>query len=128
MIWVADNCGNTEFANRTYLKYFEISLADVTGQRWKDLVHPDDYESYCKEFLAASAGGQTFRAECRVRRRDGEWRWVDSWAVPRSNKSDHAPGMIGCSVDVTERVRPEERIRELGAIVESSEDAILGMT
>lgn len=36
--------------------------------------------------------------------------------------------MVGCSVDVTERVRAEERIRELGAIVESSEDAILGKT
>ena len=128
MIWVADNCGNTEFANRTYLKYFEISLADVTGQRWKDLVHPDDYESYCKEFLAASAAGRPFRTECRVRRGDGEWRWVNSWAVPRSSKSERQPGMVGCSVDVTDRVRGEERIRELGAIVESSEDAIFGKT
>ena len=36
--------------------------------------------------------------------------------------------MVGCSADITERRRAEERIRELGAIVESSDDAILGMT
>ena len=36
--------------------------------------------------------------------------------------------MVGCSVDITERKRAEERIRELGAIVESSDDAIFGKT
>ena len=54
MIWITDDHGNVEFANRTYLKYFEVALADVAGQRWKDLVHPDDYESYSQQFLAAS--------------------------------------------------------------------------
>jgi PAS domain-containing protein len=89
---------------------------------------PDDHESYCKKFLAAAAAGRRFRAECRVRRGDGEWRWVDSWAVPRSSESERRSGMVGCNVDVTERVQAEERIRELGAIVEFSEDAILGKT
>jgi PAS domain S-box-containing protein len=128
MIWVADNFGNPKFVNGTYLKYFEMSVADLAGQRWKDLVHPDDYESCFKEFLAASAARRPFRAKCRVRRGDGEWRWIDSWAVLRSSESEGAPGMVGCSVDVTEQVRAEERIRELGAIVESSEDAIFGKT
>jgi PAS domain S-box-containing protein len=128
VIWVANDCGNVEFVNRTYLKYFAISLADVAGRGWKVLIHPDDHESYCKKFLAAAAAGRRFRAECRVRRGDGEWRWVDSWAVPRSSESERRSGMVGCNVDVTERVQAEERIRELGAIVEFSEDAILGKT
>jgi PAS domain S-box-containing protein len=122
VIWVANDCGNVEFVNRTYLKYFAISLADVAGRGWKVLIHPDDHESYCKKFLAAAAAGRRFRAECRVRRGDGEWRWVDSWAVPRSSESERRSGMVGCNVDVTERVQAEERIRELGAIVEFSED------
>ena len=128
LIWVTDDCGNVEYVNKTYLKYFSISRADVAEQRWKILVHPDDYESYCEEFLAAAAAGRRFRAEGRVRRGDGEWRRIDSWAVPRSSESERGSGMVGCSVDVTERVQAEERIRELGAIVESSEDAILGKT
>ena len=128
MIWVTDDHGNVEFANKTYLKYFEVALEDVAGQKWKDLVHPDDYESYSQSFVAASAAGQPFHAEGRVRRSDNEWRWVDTWAVPRSTESGRVPGMVGCSADITERKRAEERIRELGAIVESSDDAILGKT
>ena len=127
MIWVTDDHGNLEFANKTYLKYFEVALADVVGQRWKDLVHPDDYESYSQQFLAASIARRSFRSEVRGRRGDGEWRWVDSWAVPRSTEPGGVPGMVGCSVDITERKRAEERIRELVAIVESSDDAILGV-
>ena len=128
MIWITDDHGNVEFANKTYLKYFEVALAEVAGQRWKDLIHPDDYELYSQKFLAASVASRSFRAECRVLRGDGEWRWVDSWAVPRSTESGRVPGMVGCIADITERKRAEERIRELGAIVESSDDAILGQT
>jgi PAS domain S-box-containing protein len=126
MIWITDDHGNVEFVNRTYLQYFEVTLADVAGQEWTNLVHPGDLESYSQQLLAASAAGRSFRAEARLRRGDGEWRWVDSWAVPRSPERDRAPGMVVCSTDITERKRAEERIRELGAIVESSDDAILG--
>ena len=126
MMWITDDQGSVEFANRTYLEYFEVVLADVAGQRWREFVHPSDDELYSREFFASSAGGRPFHAECRVRRGDGEWRWVDSWAVPRRTESGRAPGMIGCSADVTERKRAEERIRELGAIVEASDDAIFG--
>ena len=128
MIWITGDQGNVEFANRTFLKYFEVALGDVAGQRWKDLVHPDDYELYSQKFLEASAASRPFRAECRVRRGDGEWRLVDSWAVPRSTESGSVAGMVGCSADITERRRAGDRIRELGAIVESSDDAILGKT
>ena len=127
MIWVTDDHGNLEFANKTYLKYFEVALEDVVGQRWKDLIHPDDYESYSQQFLAASMARRSFRSEVRGRRGDGEWRWFDCWAVPRTTEPGGVPGMIGCSVDITERKRAEERIRELAAIVESSDDAIFGV-
>ena len=127
MIWITDDQGNVEFANRTYLEYFEVALADVAGQRWRDFVHPDDYESYSQQFLAASFARRSFRSEARGRRGDGEWRWFDCWAVPRTTEPGGAAGMVGCIVDITERKRAEERIRELAAIVESSADAIFGV-
>src|SRR5262249_58291158 len=71
-----------------------------------------------------SAARLPFRAEARVRRADGEWRWLDSYAVPRSTESGNKPGMIGCSADITERKQAEDAIGQLAAIVESSDDAI----
>jgi PAS domain S-box-containing protein len=112
MIWVMDEHGNTEFANGIFLKYFQVTLEDVTGQRWKDLVHPGDREVYTQKLLAAASAGRLFRAEGRVRRGDGEWRWIDSWAVPRSTESERAPGMVGCSADITDRKRVERELQE----------------
>ena len=78
--------------------------------------------------VAASIARRSFRSEARGRRGDGEWRWFEFWAVPRPTESGGAAGMVGCSVDITERKQAEKRIRELGAIVERSDDAILGKT
>jgi PAS domain S-box-containing protein len=128
MIWITDDRGSVEFVNRTYLQYFGVALADVAGQKWQNLVHLGDCEFYSQKLLAAAAAGRSFHAEVRFRRGDGEWRWVDSWAVPRRPQRGGVPGMVGCSADITERKRAEERIGELGAIVESSDDAILGKT
>jgi PAS domain S-box-containing protein len=128
MIWITDDRGKIEFANKAYLEYFRAGPAEIAGQKLNDRILPDDYESYSQNFMAASAAGQPFHAEARVRRGDEEWRWVESWAVPRSSESGRVPGMVGCSADITERKRAEERIRELVAIVESSADAILGTT
>jgi PAS domain S-box-containing protein len=128
MIWITDDHGNIEFANRAFLEYFRVVPSEIAGQKLKDRILPDDYESYSQNFMVAFAAGQPFHAEGRVRRGDDEWRWVDTWAVPRSSESGRIPGMVGCSADITERKRAEEQIRELVAIVESSADAILGTT
>ena len=128
MIWITDDRGNIEFANKAYLEYFRVLPAEIAGQKLKDSIFPDDSESYRQNFMVASAAGQPFHAESRVHRGEDEWRWVDTWAVPRSSQSGRVPGLVGCSADITERKRAEEQIRELVSIVESSADAILGTT
>jgi PAS domain S-box-containing protein len=128
MIWITDDRGNIEYANKAYLEYFRIEPAEIVGRKLKGRILPDDDESSSENFRVASATGQPFHAEGRVRRGDDEWRWVGTWAVPRSSESGRLPGMVGCSADITERKRAEEQVRELVAIVESSDDAILGTT
>ncbi|HEX2489811.1 MAG TPA: PAS domain S-box protein, partial [Blastocatellia bacterium] len=125
IIWMTDDQGNNEFVNKTYQTFFGVTPEDVAERRWMELVHPDDYETYVQEFLNVSAAGLPFRAEARVRRADGEWRWLVSYAVPRSAESGRAPGMIGCSADFTESKRAEDAMGQLAAIVESSDDAIV---
>lgn len=113
LIWVADERGHAEFVNRTYRTFFNIESSQAAGQKWEDLIHPDDREAYVKEFLAALAAGCCFRGECRVRRADGQWRWLDSHAVPRAAASGGKFGMVGCSLDITERKEAESRVQAL---------------
>ena len=125
IIWMTDDQGNNEFVNKTYQTFFGVTREDVAERRWMELVHPDDYERYVQGFLDVSAARLPFRSEVRVRRADGEWRWLDSYAIPRSTESVPTSGMIGCSADITERKQAEDAMGQLAAIVESSDDAIV---
>jgi PAS domain-containing protein len=64
--------------------------------------------------------------ELRIIRPDGTVRTVQSRGRAIFGETGKPLRMIGTAQDITERKRSEERIRELGAIVESSDDAILG--
>src|SRR5262249_36739742 len=125
IIWMTDGQGNTEFVNNAYLTFFGVTPEEVAEQKWKDLVHPDDYETYVQKFLDVSTACLPLRAEARVRRADGEWPWLDTSALPRSTVLGHTSGMIECSADITERKQTEDAMGQLAAIVESSDDAIV---
>src|SRR5262245_41160344 len=125
IIWMTDGQGNNEFVNKAYQSFFGVAPEEVAERRWMELVHPDDHETYVQKFLEIYAARLPFRAEARVRRADGEWRWLESYAIPRSTESGATSGMIGCSADITERKQAEDTMGQLVAIVESSDDAIV---
>ncbi len=126
IIWMTDDQGNNEFVNKEYLTFFGVESEDVAERRWMELVHTDDYKSYVQKFVEVSASRLPFRAEARVRRADGEWRWLESYAVPRSAESGRGPGMIGCSADITERTQAEELVRRANERFELAESASNG--
>lgn len=103
MIWVTDAAGGVEFVNRAYCNFFGVREADVQGPGgWQPLVHPDDAEQYLNAFLQSLRDGTRFFAEARVRRADGQWRWIASYAAPRLSADGHVLGAVGSSPDVTE--------------------------
>lgn len=102
IIWVTDVDGKIEFINHAYSAFFGVTLEQLRSGTWAMLVHPDDYEKYVDGFLTASDQRQAFRGQGRVRRHDGEWRWIDSHAQPRFSETGEFLGMAGSSLDVTE--------------------------
>ena len=111
MIWVHNANGELEYANKTYREYFGVTPEEARGDRWKVLTHPDDADAYIQEFLRCSRERQPFHRQARVRRADGEWRWIESWARPRWAGEAFA-GMVGTSADVTERKAAARALRE----------------
>ena len=112
IIWVHDAQGALQFVNHTYCEFFGVTPQQVAGPNWQPLVHPDDVAAYAGEFSACVRGRRPFHAEVRVRRFDGEWRWLESRARPRFSASGEFLGMVGSSPDITEHKQAETKLRE----------------
>jgi PAS domain S-box-containing protein len=111
MMWVTDVGGGITFMNRMFLAFSGAARADVKGGKWQLLVHPEDAPGYVGAFERAVKERTPFRAEARVRRADGEWRWMGSYAQPRLAPGGEFLGHIGLSSDITERRRAERELR-----------------
>jgi two-component system CheB/CheR fusion protein len=112
IVWVHDENGQQQFVNRTFLDFFGVTEAEMKGERWQLLMHPDDAAAYTAEFLACTRERRPFHAEVRVKDAQGEWRTIESWARPRFSAAGEFLGMVGSSADVTERRRAEQALRE----------------
>ena len=112
MIWITDAKGSLEFANRAFLDFFGIaSRRSATRFEWPSVIHAADRQAYLEAFRAAVDGRTPFIARARVRRRDGQWRWIESRANPRVDGGG-VTGVIGSSPDITEMFESQEALRE----------------
>jgi two-component system sensor histidine kinase/response regulator len=111
-MWVTDAGGGNQFINRAYRELCGTTYEEVAGLKWQLLIHPDDAREYVESFQRAVRERLPFKAELRVRRADGEWRWLASHAEPRLSPGGEYLGHVGLSPDITERKRAEEALRE----------------
>lgn len=113
LIWLngADG-GGCEFVNQAYLDFFGKTLEEIQGFGWQVDLHPDDAEEYVSAYLKAFRECNPFQAKVRVRRADGQYRWLDCYAAPRFSNSGALLGYVGTSFDITDRRQTEEALRE----------------
>ena len=107
MMWVTNAQGGVQFINRAYREFIGVTTEQMEGDKWRMVIHPEDAVEYVASFLHAVQQHAPFRAEGRVRRADGEWRWVASYGEPRLSAHGDFLGHVGISPDVTERKRTE---------------------
>ena len=111
IIWVTDAEGRTQLANRMYREFFGAGRAQWDPDQGGLLIHPDDHSEYMGSFLRAVRDRTSFRAEARVQRSDGEWRWIASHAEPRLSPTGEFLGHVGISPDITDRKQSEEALQ-----------------
>jgi PAS domain S-box-containing protein len=106
-IWVNSANGHCEFVNKAYLDFFGKALVEVTGILWEPHPHPDDQDHYFTTYFAAFNALTPFRCQARFFNADGEYRWLESVALPRLSPSGKFLGYVGASLDITETKRAE---------------------
>jgi len=111
MIWLSRPDGSRTFFNRAWLDFTGRTLADQLGAGWARRVHHDDRAQCVAKYAAAVAARQRFDLEYRLRRADGEFRWVIDLGAPHYGAHHKLLGYIGSCVDITDRKRAELALR-----------------
>lgn len=112
LIWTTDRDKNCNFLNKGWLDFTGRTLDQELGLGWRASVHPDDL-AQVQSSIATVDGRLPIEHEYRLRRHDGEYRWILIRGVPRYGPGGEFLGYIGLGIDVTERKRLEEADRQL---------------
>jgi PAS domain S-box-containing protein len=110
-IWMCDTAGECLFVNKAWLDFSGRTLEQELGRGWAEGLHPEDRERGQADLTRAIARRESFRAEYRMRRADGEYRWILDTGTPRFNFDGQYAGYIGSCVDVTEARQDREALR-----------------
>ena len=111
LIWISDLDKLCTFFNKPWLDFTGRSLDQELGNGWTDGVHPDDLAACMQTYIEAFDARRTFTMDYRLRRHDGEYRWISDHGVPHFNNPGSFLGYIGSCVDISERKQSEEQLR-----------------
>lgn len=130
MIWMSVTDKSCTFFNRTWLEFTGRTLEQESGNGWAAGVHPNDRQRCWQVYSAAFDARQVFTMEYRLRRADGEYRWILHCGVPRYSGNNEFIGYIGSCIDISDRQamlleyqRTEEMLQEREAQLRTALDA-----
>src|SRR5215469_16279420 len=100
LIWMSGTDKLCTYFNTPWLDFRGRSLDQELGNGWAEGVYPDDYENCLKTYMEAFDARQPFVMQYRLKRNDGEYRWLLDKGVPRYEPHGHFAGYIGSCVDI----------------------------
>jgi PAS domain S-box-containing protein len=116
LIWMSDKNRHYTFFNKGWLDFTGRSQEQESGIGWIKGIHPDDVYKSMDLFTTAFDACKNFYVEYRLRRHDGEYRWMASRGEPRYSPEGNFEGYIGSCTDIndakTHSVLLEQRINE----------------
>jgi PAS domain S-box-containing protein len=103
LIWMSGPDKLCIFLNKTWLDFTGRTLEQELGNGWAEGLHPDDRERCLATYVDSFDARREFTIEYRLRKHDGEYRWVLDKGVPRFAPDGTFLGYIGCADDISER-------------------------
>jgi PAS domain S-box-containing protein len=111
LIQTARPDGYLDYFNKPWLEYLGATLEQVSGWNWTAFIHPEDVEGIVARWRACLASGEIFEYETRVRRADGEYRWMFHCKVPLRDGRGNIVKWYGSSLDIDGRKTAEAAVR-----------------
>jgi two-component system CheB/CheR fusion protein len=100
MIWTAGTDGLRNFFNVTWLTYTGRTIEQETADGWIHDVLPEDREMFLAVYQRAFEDRKPFVIEYRLRRHDGEYRWVKAIGRPTFSTEEQFSGFVGICTEI----------------------------
>jgi PAS domain S-box-containing protein len=112
LLWMAEPDGLCTFFNQSWLDFTGRTMEEEWGVGWAQGIHFEDFQKCMDTYSASFNARRVFEMEYRLRRRDGEYRWILDRGTPRYTPDGTFAGYIGSCVDITDRRRMESELRK----------------
>jgi len=124
VIWSYDPASDEHRSTPPWHEYSGLPEDELRGHNWVKAVHPDDRERVAARFRDALTTGEPYVDEWRVRRADGQTRYIKVQSVPPKDEDGRVQEWTGVCIDVTDRKRSEVL---LSAVLDNALDGIIGI-
>jgi PAS domain S-box-containing protein len=111
MIWVSGTDKRCTWFNNKWLEFVGRPMEQEIGNGWVENLHPEDRNRTIQTYVKSFDAREPFSMEYRLRRADGEYRWMVDDGVPRHQAHGEFLGYIGSVFDLTERKKAEEHLK-----------------
>lgn len=125
MIWLSGTDKLCTYFNKSWLQFRGRTLEEEHGNGWAEGVHPDDFDRCLEVYVSNFDARKEFYMEYRLRRHDGQYRWISDAGVPRFSPAGIFEGYVGTCIDIHEqKMVTEELARQVDERTKSLRDAI----
>jgi PAS domain S-box-containing protein len=122
MVWMSGPDKLCTYFNQPWLTFTGRSIQQELGDGWAEGVHAGDLKRCLETYTQAFDRREPFEMEYRLRRNDGEYRWIFDYGVPRFNSDGSFAGYIGSASDMTDQKMAQEALEKVsGQLIEAQE-------
>ena len=121
-IWMSDAHKGCSYANRRWLEFTGRNLEQELGTGWSTNIHPDDRQRCLETYHDAFDSREAFNMEYRLRRHDGDYRWMLNLGVPLFLHEQRFIGYLNSCVDITEHKNRNEIVKQEQAFLRQAID------
>lgn len=112
LIWMSGKDKLCTFCNDCWLAFTDHRMEEELCRKRSSAIHPDDLNPCLEVYSTAFDARAEFELEYRLRRFDGEYRWVFEHGVPLFEPNGTLRGYVGSCFDITERKQSEKALND----------------
>ncbi|HEY0458119.1 MAG TPA: PAS domain S-box protein [Pyrinomonadaceae bacterium] len=110
LVWLSGTDKLCTYFNQTWLDFTGRTMDEELGNGWTEGIHEKDFDRCIEIYSTAFEAREDFELEYRLRRFDGEYRWLLNKGVPLFTHNGTFRGYLGSCIDVTERKQVQETL------------------